>query len=66
MKYERDPLVIIVSLLGFVAILIAQRLFMITHTDSSGLMDMDIGMDGSEKRVTVDDSDMSGDMDMHK
>ena len=70
MKYERDPLVIIVSLLGFVAILIAQRLFMITHTDSSGLMDMDMDMDmdidGSEKRVMVDDTDMSGDMDTHK
>ncbi len=56
MKYERDPLVIIVSLLGFVAILIAQRLFMITHTDNSGLMDMD--MVGSEKRVMADGADM--------
>jgi len=56
LKYDSDPLVIIVSLLGFVAILIAQRLFMITHTDSSGRMHMEMEMD--------DDADMSDDMDM--
>jgi len=44
MKYQSDPLVIIVSLLGFAAILIAQRLFMITHTDSSGQMHMEMEM----------------------
>tara|TARA_R110002110_G_scaffold167482_1_gene368461 strand:- start:4440 stop:5840 length:1401 start_codon:yes stop_codon:yes gene_type:complete len=70
MKYQRDPLVIIVSLIGFVAILIAQRLFMITHTDSSGLMvmdmDMGMGMGEGEKMTMADDKEMSGDMDMHK
>ena len=64
MKFERDPLVIIVSLVGFVAILVAQRLFMITHTDSSGLMDMD--MDEGEKITMDDESEMSDDMNMHK
>tara|TARA_R110000782_G_scaffold62155_5_gene127835 strand:- start:179 stop:1561 length:1383 start_codon:yes stop_codon:yes gene_type:complete len=64
LKYQRDPLVIVVSLLGFVAILIAQRLFMITHTDSSGLMDMD--MDEGEKMTMDDESEMSDDMNMHK
>lgn len=41
-KLESDPLVIIVSLTGLGAILVAQRLFMITHTDSSGIMHMEM------------------------
>jgi len=59
LKYESDPLVIIVSLAGFIAILIAQRLFMITH---AGMMHME--MAGSES-MSMDD-DMSDDMDMNK
>jgi amino acid transporter len=60
LKYQSDPLVIIVSLIGFVVILVTQRIFMVTHTDSSGLMHME--MDGS---MTMDDhGDMSDDMDM--
>ncbi len=62
LKYDSDPLVIIVSLLGFVAILIAQRLFMITHTDSSGRMHME--MEGSGSMTTDNDADMPDDMDM--
>ncbi len=48
LKYESDPLVIVVSAIGFVVILVAQRVFMITHTDSEGVMDMemDTGMPG--------------------
>lgn len=42
LKFNSDPLVIIVSLIGFIAILIAQRLFMITHTDSNGVMAMEM------------------------
>lgn len=42
-KYMSDPLVIVVSLVGFVAILVAQRLFMITHTDTDGQMHMEMG-----------------------
>ena len=42
LKYEKDPLVIVTSLIGFVLILIAQRLFMITHTDGFGHMHMEI------------------------
>ncbi len=55
LKYDSDPLVIIVSLVGIVAILVTQRLFMITHTDNSGLMHMKMGdaesmtMDGHAK-----------------
>jgi amino acid transporter len=45
LKYRSDPLVIIVALIGFVAILVAQRLFMITHTDSDGVMHMEMEMD---------------------
>ena len=68
LKYQRDPLVIIVSLVGFVAILAAQRLFMITHTDSNGLMIMDMDMDMEEggKMDMADESETSDDMDMRK
>ena len=59
LKVESDPLVIIVSLAGFVAILIAQRLFMITHTGSEGVMHMEMGE--SESMSMNDD-----DMDTHK
>jgi amino acid transporter len=45
LKYRSDPLVIIVALIGFVAILVAQRLFMITHTDSDGVMHMEMEME---------------------
>ncbi|MFV2035495.1 MAG: APC family permease, partial [Halocynthiibacter sp.] len=48
MKYQSDPLVIIVSLLGFAAILGTQRLFMITHTDGSGVMHMEMEMTDGE------------------
>jgi len=64
LKYESDPLVIIVSLTGFMAILVAQRLFMITHTDSAGLMHMEISEHGAS--MATDDADMSDDMDMKK
>jgi amino acid transporter len=45
LKYDSDPLVIIVSLVGLVTIMIAQRLFMITHTDSTGRMHMEMAGD---------------------
>lgn len=51
LKYERDPLVIIVSLAGFVAILVAQQLFMITHTDSAGVMHMEMA---DRETMTID------------
>tara|TARA_R110001606_G_C15404705_1_gene654314 strand:- start:44954 stop:46285 length:1332 start_codon:yes stop_codon:yes gene_type:complete len=42
-KLKADPLVIVVSVIGFVIIIIAQKLFMKSHTGSDGEMDM--GMD---------------------
>ena len=57
LKFESDPLVIIVSLIGFVAILVAQRLFMITHTDNSGIMHMEMEMDGDTERPESMDKD---------
>ena len=74
LKYESDPLVIIVSLIGFVAILISQRLFMITHTDSSGVMSMEMGGEmGKGREMAMDDDankednkEMSDGMDMDK
>ncbi len=43
LKFNTDPLVIAVSVIGFAIIVVAQKLFMISHTDSDGKMDM--GMD---------------------
>lgn len=43
LKLETDPLVIAVSVVGFIIIIIAQKLFMKSHTGSDGKMDM--GMD---------------------
>ena len=57
LKYESDPLVIIVSLVGFVAILVAQRLFMITHTDSTGLMHMEMEMEMADSKTMTMDND---------
>ncbi|NOY66036.1 MAG: APC family permease [Gammaproteobacteria bacterium] len=43
LKLETDPLVIAVSAIGFIIVIIAQKLFMKSHTGSDGKMDM--GMD---------------------
>ncbi|VAV99856.1 Uncharacterized amino acid permease, GabP family [hydrothermal vent metagenome] len=66
LKYQSDPLVLIVSLIGFAAILIAQRLFMITHTDSAGRMHMEMAMGEGEAMVMEDKTEMPDDMDRHK
>ena len=42
-KYLTDPFVLTVAMIGIVLIIIAERLFMISHTDSEGHMHM--GMD---------------------
>jgi len=44
MKYQSDPLVLLVSLVGFIVILLTQRLFMITHTNAKGEMAMEMEM----------------------
>jgi len=41
-KFKTDPLVIAVSVIGFVIIVIAQKLFMKSHTDGDGKMDMGV------------------------
>ncbi|PHS25299.1 MAG: amino acid permease [Robiginitomaculum sp.] len=67
MKFQNDPLVIVVSVFGFAAILVAQRLFMITHTDSSGHMhmEMDMEMTGEENmKPPSGERKMTDDMDM--
>lgn len=43
LKYLNDPLVLIVAAIGIVLIIVAERLFMISHTDDQGNMPM--GMD---------------------
>jgi amino acid transporter len=59
LKFQSDKLVLIVSLLGFMAILIAQRLFMITHTDDRGQMRMemdDMGAEGMKMDAPPEDT----------
>lgn len=51
MKYLIDPFVLIVALIGIVLIIISQRLFMISHTDSEGKMHM--GMDDDEMKNSM-------------
>ncbi len=46
LKYMNDPFVLIVALIGIVLIILGERLFMISHTDSEGKMHM--GMDDEE------------------
>ncbi len=48
MKYQSDPLVLVVAAVGFLAILLAQRLFMISHTDADGVMHMQMEMGGKK------------------
>lgn len=43
LKYVSDPLVLIVAAIGIVLVIISERLFMKSHTDEDGNMDM--GMD---------------------
>ncbi len=43
LKFNTDPLVLIATAIGFIIIMIGQRVFMKSHTDSDGNMDM--GMD---------------------
>jgi len=40
LKYLNDPLVLIVAAIGIILILVAERLFMISHTDNDGNMPM--------------------------
>jgi amino acid transporter len=47
LKYLNDPLVLIVAAIGIILILVAERLFMISHTDDDGNMPM--GMQTTNK-----------------
>lgn len=46
-RYLDDPFVLAVALIGMILIIIAERLFMISHTDSKGVMHM--GMNDTHK-----------------
>lgn len=48
-KYLNDPLVLIVAAIGIVLIFVAERLFMISHTDDDG--DMPMGMQTTNKKM---------------
>jgi amino acid transporter len=43
LKFRTDPIVLVAAVVGFIIIIVGQRLFMISHTDNEGHMDM--GMD---------------------
>jgi L-asparagine transporter-like permease len=47
LKFKSDPLVLIVSFAGILIVIIAERLFMRTHTDSDGKMNMEMDMKDS-------------------
>ena len=59
-KFGSDPLIVGVALIGFVAILAAQRLFMITHTDDEGVMHMEMEMAEGEPMAMQGDGAESG------
>lgn len=44
LKFQSDPLVPIAAAIGIVIVVLAERLFMKSHTNSNGQMDMDIEM----------------------
>ena len=44
LKFQSDPLVPIAAAIGIVIVVLAERLFMKSHTNSDGQMDMDIEM----------------------
>ncbi|MDT0641929.1 APC family permease [Zunongwangia sp. F363] len=48
-KYLNDPLVLIVAAIGIVLIIVAERLFMISHTDDEGNMHM--GMETTNNKT---------------
>ncbi len=48
LKFENDPLVPVVSILGIMMVIGAERLFMTTHTDSNGVMHMEMEMDAAD------------------
>ena len=47
-KYLNDPMVLIVAAIGIILILIAERFFMISHTDDDGNMPM--GMENTNNK----------------
>ncbi|WP_166961682.1 APC family permease [Yeosuana marina] len=51
LKYLSDPLVLIVAAIGIILILVAERLFMISHTDDDGNMPM--GMETANKKQKI-------------
>ncbi len=59
LKYQSDPLVLGIALLGLLAILVMQRLYMIQHTDQSGHMDMDMDMDDATTPADATMPDMT-------
>ena len=58
LKFKSDPLVPIVSLFGIAMVIGAERLFMTTHTDSNGVMHMEMEMGDPE--MAMDDREMKG------
>ena len=55
LKLRSDPLVPVVAVIGILLVLVTQRLFMITHTDSDGVMHMEMDDMGMDDDTEMDD-----------
>ncbi len=51
LKYLNDPLVLIVAAIGIILIIVAERLFMKSHTDDEGNMPMGMEITSKEKNI---------------
>jgi amino acid transporter len=51
LKYLNDPLVLIVAAIGIILIIVAERLFMKSHTDDEGNMPMGMETTSKEKNI---------------
>jgi amino acid transporter len=51
-KYLNDPLVLIVAAVGIILIIVAERLFMISHTDDDGNMQMEMETTSNKNNKT--------------
>ncbi len=58
LKLDSDPLVVGVAAIGMALIIIAQRLFMTTHTDSQGTMHMEMENEKEKESMNMDSKQM--------
>lgn len=64
LKFNKDPFIVYVALIGFLLILVVQRMYMSTHTDANGIMHME--MDSAMDMSSSSDLKSHKDMGSHK